>query len=160
MGYLVEIRIPKYFSVSFYILLLEPCALHFVFFVTFRFATFRFYFISHFTGNPFVLNPAMQVNTTMSAQVLWVSQDTRHQVAKRNVTKKTKWNRTKCNRKKWKFNMAWRLRGFIISWLSKFRRLKGFPVLCYNDYPNLLYLSIYNKSLARYFTRTLHSPKL
>jgi hypothetical protein len=25
-----------------------------------------------------------------------------------------------------KFNMAWRLRGFIIYWLSKFRRLKGF----------------------------------
>jgi hypothetical protein len=39
--------------------------------------------------------------------------------------------------------MAWRLRGFIIYWLSKFRRLKGFPVLNYNDYPNLLYLSIF-----------------
>ena len=39
--------------------------------------------------------------------------------------------------------MAWRLRGFIIYWLSKFRRLKGFLVLYYNDYPNLLYLSIF-----------------
>jgi hypothetical protein len=47
---------------------------------------------------------------------------------KRNVAKKNE-----------KFNMAWRLRGFIIYWLSKFRRFKGFPVLYYNDYPNLLY---------------------
>jgi hypothetical protein len=39
--------------------------------------------------------------------------------------------------------MAWRLRGFIIYWLSKFRRLKGFPVLYYNDYPNLLYRNIF-----------------
>jgi hypothetical protein len=39
--------------------------------------------------------------------------------------------------------MAWRLTGFIIYWLSKFRRLKGFSVLYYNNYPNLLYLSIF-----------------
>ena len=51
---------------------------------------------------------------------------------KRNVTKKNE-----------KFNMAWRLRGFIIYWLSKFRRLKGFQDLYYNDYPNLLYLSFF-----------------
>ena len=39
--------------------------------------------------------------------------------------------------------MAWRLRGFIIYWLSKFRRLKRFLVLYYNDYPNLVYLIIF-----------------
>ena len=56
----------------------------------------------------------------------------------------TKPNETKCNEnKKWKIQYAMKTRGFIIYWLSKFRRLKGFPVLYYNDYPNLLYLSIF-----------------
>jgi hypothetical protein len=53
-------------------------------------------------------------------------------------------SKAKCyGKKNEKFNMAWRLRGFIIYWLSKFRRLKGFPDLYYNAYPNLLYLSFF-----------------
>ena len=73
--------------------------------------------------------------------------ETKSNKAKRNRTKRneTDRNETKRNvtKKNQKFNMVWRLRGFIIYWLSKFRRLKGFPVLYYNDYPNLLYLSIF-----------------
>ena len=47
---------------------------------------------------------------------------------KRNETKpietKRIFSKTKCNEKKnEKFNMAWRLRGFIIYWLSNFRRV-------------------------------------
>ena len=62
---------------------------------------------------------------------------------KQNETKQNETKRNVTGKKNEKFNMAWRLRGFIIYWLSKFRRLKGFPVLYYNDYPNLLYLSIF-----------------
>jgi hypothetical protein len=98
-------------------------------FVTFRFVSFlfvRFHFVSHFTGTLRYF-PHSCLITRFVSRVKW-------QVPP---------NETKCSEKNEKLNMAWRLRGFIIYWLSKFRRLKGFLVLYYNDYPNLSYLSIF-----------------
>ena len=73
--------------------------------------------------------------------------ETKSSKTKRNWSKRNETNffpmRNVTKKKNEKFNMAWRLRGFIIYWLSKFRRLKGFPDLYYNDYPNLLYLSFF-----------------
>ena len=87
------------------------------------------------------------------------SNKTKHHRTKRNETKcngkKPKRNQTKRKeakpietkrnvaKKKWKIQYGMKTKRFIIYWLSKFRRLKGFPVLYYNDYPNLLYLSIF-----------------
>jgi hypothetical protein len=73
-------------------------------FVRFRFASFRFYFVSHFTGTHIKSLPKM---TTPHRGHKFPFSD-----IKLNVTKKNE-----------KFNMAWRLRGFIIYWLSKFRRV-------------------------------------